>query len=335
MKKRFLSIVLILLMLCGSALGDARIEGEVIADTALVSQLLGDAAAALLEAFSGDVEVESGVSGAAGTVGNEEIYVNFAENAISFAMADMYARGEVVKVQLPAENPLDQINAWLDAQGPETVFSNAVYSSLFTRALSADLTSDMIAPALSLLLPADMAAALQAQPGTVWGRVTRYKADEKQYPDLSLLTVTLDIPGLPHVYVWLRSDEFGMSLKLGVETAEVIDWDETLLVLEEGGSETGFVVNAFTLVFEDKKERNDYLEVAITTHDARMVAECDFYLSYTQKYLWAVEMLFKEEELGDMIELELKAKTAEGVEEVSLEGLKEMSLTEYLLTVQK
>ena len=187
-----------------------------------------------------------------------------------------------------------------------------MYSSLFTRALSVDLTGDTLSPILQNLwtqfpLLSSALGELPAQNGDVWGTLTRYKGDAQQYPDLSLLVLSLHVPTLPNIYVWLRNDEFGSTCKFAVEKAAVTDWDETLLTLEEGKSDTGFVVNAFTLNFEDDEEKNIYLEATLTTPAFALTAECDYYLDYTGDYLWAVELYAHEATLGDVAEIEIEA----------------------------
>lgn len=346
MKKRLLACVLSLLLMLSGALADARIEGELEVDLSLAQQLLGEKATALLNMLQGDVDLQCGEQGALGHAAGQKVYANKTQDGLLFATQALQDSGKAVRLTLPAGDVLSQVNAWLDSLGPEVAHENTVYSSLFNRSLAADVTSDMVAPVLKSmlaqlqpLLPADVAQAmhqaLNAQPGTVWGRLTRYKGDEKQYPELSLLKLTLDIPGLPHVYVWLRSDEFGMSMKLGVEAAEVIDWDETMHLLEEGGSRTGFAINAFTLLFEDKKEKNTYLEAAIILPNMRLVLECDHYLSYTKDYLWEVEIKLRENQAGQIAEMELDAEEMENAQTASLQGLEEISLGDYLLSVQK
>lgn len=343
MIKRLISCMMILMLFCtGASAQNALTEGELTLESEITSQVLGDALCALLQKFSGDITVENGENGFVAQLGDYTLYGTQEENGL---MLSLDGRQGVRLTGMNADLS-GMLSAWLDAQGPETAQTNAVYSSLFTRSVSADVTGDMLVPVLAPLvqqlspvlsmLGVDAAALQQAvnsvQPGAVWGRIARYKGDAQQYPDLSLMTLTLSVPGLPHVYLWLRSDEFGTTLRLGVEKGEVLDWDETLLMLEEGGSETGFVVNGFTLLFDDDEELNTYIEATIVLPDAVLTLECDHYLSYTDDYLWSVDLLLKEAVLGDIATLWLEAVPTDDAPDAA-RGLKEISLDEFFNTL--
>ncbi|MBR5232420.1 MAG: hypothetical protein IKW00_09290 [Clostridia bacterium] len=217
---------------------------------------------------------------------------------------------------------LQAVNAFLDGAGEEITYENAVYSSLFTRALSVDLSSDIVAPVLTALLKqypilgkyvgadADAVAALAAT-SAQWGNITRYKGDAMQYPDLSLIILSLNIPSLPNLYLWLRVDEFGTTFKIAREEGTVTDWEETVLALTDAQSETGFIVNGFTLNFEDDEELNIYIEATLITTELEMTLECDYYVDYTGEYLWAVEAILYEATEGDLLELTIEAVETE------------------------
>jgi len=350
MIKRLISAVLVLILLCSGALAqDTLIEGEFVLDEGKAAQMLGDTLANALMALEGDLTIENGEGGFYAQLGENSVHGLAQEGRLLLTTDKLLENKQGMRVTIAGGNVFALLNAWLDAQGLEVAQSNAVYSSLFTRSVSVEVTVDMLSPVLVpwveemfplLYLLGVNTAALQqtldtVQPGAVWGQLTRYKGDEKQYPDLSLLTMTLNIPGMPHVYLWLRSDEFGTSLRLGVEAGEVLDWDETLLILEDGGSDTGFVVNAFTLLFEDDEELNTYIEAAVTIRDQRIVLECDHYLSYTEDYLWALELILREETRGEVAGLWLEAMPLECAQTADLTGLTEISLSEYLRTIQK
>ena len=299
--------------------------------------------------LDGDVRISSGENGFSMRIGDVLVQGSAEKDVLTFATDELMNSGRYVRIsQLPTDI-LGLVNCWLDAQGAETVQANTVHSSLFTRSVSADVTSDMLIPLISPAL--EQAAPLMnmlgvntallkqvtelAEPGMVWGRVTRYKGDERQYPDLSLLRITLDIPGMPHVYVWLRTDEFGSTLRVGAESSDVIDWDETLLAIEEGRSSTGFMVDAFTLVFEDDEELNTYYEAKLIMQDKVVLLECDHYLSYTDDYLWALDLVLTEETQGEIASLWLEAMPAEEAVQVSFAGLEEITLSNYLRMLQE
>ena len=331
--KRIAALILALLMMITPALAQtACIEGEIEADAAALSALLG-LDESLLSALGGElsaaynenglhVRCESGMT----------LTVNLpADGTVLFSTDAMQQSGKAFMLPgLPKENPIDRVHAWFDQQGDETAYVNAVYSSLFTRALSIDLTGQMLSPVLGevlaqypflpALLSLDAAAvtrlASSAQTDAVWGNITRFKGDAQQYPDLDLLLLTLHLPNLPYLYLWLRTDEFGSTFKFAMEESEVTDWAETLLVLEEGASDTGFLLSGFTLNFEDDEELNIYIEATLTTPDYTLTAECDYYLDYTGDYLWAVEMLVGNEELGDLMEMKIEATKADEEAEI-------------------
>ena len=232
---------------------------------------------------------------------------------------DMIVEG--MGIVLPAVDlsaHLAKVNAFLDGAGEEITYENAVYSSLFTRALSVDLSSDIVAPVLTALLNqypllekyvgADAAAVTAlAATSAQWGNITRYKGDAMQYPDLSLIILSLHIPTLPNLYLWLRVDEFGSTFKIAREDSPVTDWEETVLALSEAQSETGFIVNGFTLNFEDDDELNIYLEATLITSMLNLTLECDYYIDYTGEYLWAIEAVAYEDTMGDLLEIEIEA----------------------------
>ena len=319
--KQLLSLLLVLLFAVTPALAKStQIEGEIELDAALLSQIF-PLDAALLVSVNGDFTAQSGASGLHAVWENGfSVTCNTQPDGTQLlAIGDMLNAGRALL--LPAQtigNPLARIHAWLDQQGGEKKSTSAVYSSLFTRALSVDLTAQMLSPVIGEVLRQypfltrlpEMEGASQlssTQTNEVWGNITRYKGDEKQYPDLSLLVLSLHIPSLPNLYLWLRTDEFGSTLKFAAEEKTVTDWDETLLALEEGKSDTGFIIKGFTLTFEDAEELNLYYEASLITPAHALTVECDYYIDYTGDYLWAVELEAKEAAFGEVLEVEIEA----------------------------
>ena len=329
--KQLLCLVLVLSLFAVPAPAQtALIDGEISIEPGLIDLLGGHAA---IEALNGDLTAYLTDSGLYAEWENGlELVANLLSDGSSLvALGSMLQSGEAFHLPaLPAENPLDRVHAWFDAQlAGEKSYINAVYSSLFTRALPIDLTGKMLAPVLEEVLTqypflpalleldsADALIASAAQTDSVWGTITRYKGDEQQYPDLSLIALTLHIPSLPSIYLWLRTDEFGSTVKFAVENAPVTDWDETLLTLEEGKSDTGFLISGFTLNFEDDEELNIYLEGTLTTAAFAVTAECDYYLDYTGEYLWEIELEAYEDTLGELIEIELEAEESNVVVQI-------------------
>lgn len=327
--KQFLSLLIVLLLTISPALAQsAQIDGEIEVNEAVLSQIL-PIDAALLSSISGDVTAQLDAAGLHAAWDNGFSVSCNARNdgTLLVATGDMQSAGRALALPMPTQgNPIARIQAWLDQLDGEKKVSNAVYSSLFTRALSVDLTGQMLSPILGEvlaqypflpgLLGLDAAAvtrlASSAQTDAVWGNITRYKGDEQQYPNLALLVLSLHIPSLPHVYLWLRTDEFGSTVKFAMEEKAVTDWDETLLMLEEGKSDTGFIINGFTLNFEDDKELNIYYEATLTTPAHALTVECDYYVDYTGEYLWAVELEASEAALGKLMEMEIEATALDG-----------------------
>lgn len=326
--KQLLSLLAALLLTVSPALAQSvQIEGEITLDAAVLAQIL-PLDASFLDALNGSLTAQQTANGLhAAWEGGFTVTCNqLSDGSVLLSTDAMQSEGRALA--LPAQtqgNPIERIHAWLDQLDGEQTFANAVYSSLFTRALSVDLTGQMLSPILGEvlaqypflpgLLGLDAAAvtrlASSAQTDAVWGNITRYKGDAQQYPDLNLLVLSLHIPSLPHMYLWLRTDEFGSTLKFALEEKDVTDWDETLLVLEEGKSDTGFMISGFTLNFEDEDELNIYLEATLTTPAHALTIECDYYEDYTGDYLWAVELVANEATLGDVMELEIEATQAD------------------------
>lgn len=324
MLKLTVSLLIALMLTVSPVLAQsALIEGETELNSDVLSQLTS-LDAGLVSSLSGEVTARQEAAGlhAQWDSGFAFTCNQLSDGTLLFATDEMRSAGRALSLPAPLQtNPLDRIHAWLDQQGNEQTYASAVYSSLFTRALSVDLTGQMLSPILGEVLahcpflPAvlglDAAAvtrlASSAQTDAVWGNLTRYKGDEQQYPDLALLVLSLHLPGLPNMYLWLRTDEFGSTVKFAVEEKEVTDWDETLLALEEGTSDTGFLINAFTLIFEDDEEYNLYIEAKYTAPECILTVECDYYEDYTGDYLWAVELAAYEDTLGDVLELEIEA----------------------------
>lgn len=307
--KRLTALICALLLLSCQALAQSvLVESEIALESDVLAQL-----------FSLDAEKIASLSGAITAEQTGDSFSVQWDNGFTVSGSRQENGSTLLSydggtVLLPAlsGNPLNGVHAWLDSIGSEKTYANAVYSSLFTRALSVDLTGDLLSPVLQNLwaqfpILSSVLGELPAQSNDVWGNLTRYKGDAQQYPDLSLLVLSLHVPELPNIYVWLRSDEFGATCKFAVEKADVTDWDETLLALEEGRSDTGFIVNAFTLNFEDDEEKNIYLEGTLTTPAYALTVECDYYLDYTGDYLWAIELYAHEATLGDVAEIEVEA----------------------------
>lgn len=307
--KRLMALICALLLLSCQALAqDVLVEGEIALESDLLAQIF-NIDAEKIASLSGEITVEQ--TGDDFTAQWDNGLIVTGRKQEDGATLLSYEGGTALLPALSADI-LTGIHAWLDGISGEKATESAVYSSLFTRALSVDLPDEMLSPILQNVwtqapILSSVLGELPAQNGTVWGNLTRYKGDEQQYPDLSLLVLSLHVPTLPNIYVWLRSDEFGSTCKFAVEKAAVTDWDETLLNLEEGKSETGFIVNGFTLNFEDDEEKNIYIEATLITPACTLTVECDYYLDYTGDYLWAIELYAHEEALGDVAEIEVEA----------------------------
>lgn len=313
--KKLLACVLALMMLVSFALAEGReLTGEMtVMDTDYeVSGLLGE----------GCFSIDLGLCTAEGTVD---------ENG-AITLHTSTAGDAAIKIgALPGLEMMKAVSAWMDLQGEDAVLENAVYSSLFTSALEVSVDSHTLAAALKtaldstalgILLDADgalRAAAdeLLSQPAQAACSLSRYLADQRQYPDTMLLVADVFAENLPNIYLSVKTDEFGMTLTFAVETAEVTDWDETIAALEEGSS-TGYLVRAFTLKFDDEEELNVFAEVQIMLENAHYTIEWDEYTSHTGDYDWYVEALVCEETLGEIAELELETELSDEKPQVDL-----------------
>lgn len=187
-------------------------------------------------------------------------------------------------------------------------YENAVYSSLFIQArqveISAEDTARLTAAVLSAfpLLDRDgsLRAALDGVRGSeTWATVTRYIADERQYPDTWMVQVNVFSPLLPALHGEVRSDAYGSNFEFALSRQAVTDWDETIAALSEapaGGEDSGRLVRGFTMVYDSGTSTDLYLEADLFGFSRLMRLAVDAVYENDTASAWTAEVVLNDEE---------------------------------------
>ena len=201
-----------------------------------------------------------------------------------------------ISVLLPALPKIEGFSEKLTALLQDApVYESARHSSLYIFAQQVELSGDAVcAFGLSLLDSIPEAAALAplrqllAQGGgsEPWATITRYLPDQRQYPNDQLLMFSLFAPGLPYIWLEIRTDEYGVNFRLAATQETVTDWDETILALEENNGESGLLLKGFTLEMADDEENNIYVEAELFAKGMDLHFETDVYISLDGAYDW-------------------------------------------------
>ena len=193
----------------------------------------------------------------------------------------------------------------------EPTYEDAVYSSKYVLGQQIHLSArEVSAYLLALLgacplLDADGAirAALPEQPSSteVWATVTRYVADQRQYPNDSLLRLNLFAPVMPAVFAELRTDEFGSSFRFAWAQGRVTDWDETILAIEENSADGGILLKGFTMVDEGLADVNTYLEADLYMGGSHYLIMADLTADAANPSLWTADVEVLDLAAGDQV----------------------------------
>ncbi len=200
-------------------------------------------------------------------------------------------------VLLPAMPEEEDISGIFQQLEESAVFESAQYSSLFTLGQSVVLGSHLIAGVLLPVLNAwpaldtdgQLRAALenaQALPDEEWAVLTRYQADQRQYPGNYLWRLNVYAPCLPAFYGELHTDEYGVEFTLAVKDGAVSDWDETIHALEDGTETDGFLLRGFMMVFDEPSAKNVYSELMIRAAGISWDVELDHYAQHDGSGSW-------------------------------------------------
>jgi len=278
--KKVLCFLLALALLCGAALAENRdITGSV--------TLKGDAYT--VDVLLGEAGFEANIKGA-----SKMTVQGVRQSDGTMLLGD--GSGKALLVSLVSLD--EMLNPVISALDEEPAYEDAVYSSKYIQAQQVQMSAAEVAAfALTVLnacpfLSTDEAlyqSLKQVGGGETWATVTRYVADQRQYPNDWLLRVNVFSPLLPAIYAEVRSDEFGSSFTLAASRAKVTDWDETIAAISENAAE-GALVKGFTLVDAGTDVTNTYLEVDICYQGGRYLLVVDRDVSNDNAGQWTASV---------------------------------------------
>ena len=154
---------------------------------------------------------------------------------------------------------------------------NNVYSSLFTESKYRRLSSEEMADILSCRAfretvngIADVESVTSA--ADYEGSITFFQAEEKYL-------IMLDFTAGGNDYlVTAENDGFSFSVSVFTDT-NVTDWDDTRENILAGSSENGRGIKAFSMIFDEKTESENYLEIARYAEQNSSRLELSYYQS--------------------------------------------------------
>ena len=233
-------------------------------------------------------------SALSGTVGSTALLAHMAEGTL-LAGTDRLA----VKLSLPRIR--EQAAALLARLAEQPTYENAVYSSLFIQAQQIELTADEVAAlareAVSFLpmLDADgtLLPRLEGAGGQdTWATVTRYTADERQYPGTWMVQVNVFAPVLPPMRMEIRTDEYGANFVMALSRRDVTDWDETIAALSDaapGDTSLGQMIKGFTMSDNGASEKWLYVEAYCFGFTLPLRVGMDIYIDAVDARQWTAE----------------------------------------------
>ena len=236
----------------------------------------------------------------------------------------LLALSEEMSVLLPALPKVDGFSEKLTALLQDApVYESARHSSLYIFAQQVELSADAVCEfGLSLLDSIPGAAVLaplrqlleQGGGSEPWVTVTRYLPDQRQYPNDQLLMFSLFAPGLPYIWLEIRTDEYGINFRLAATQETVTDWDETILALEDSNGEDGLLIKGFTLEMADDEENNVYVEAELLAKGLALHFETDIYLSLDGAYDWYADGILTDERSDtDLCTLSLESELVDEI----------------------
>lgn len=248
MKKLFCCLAALLLLLSSALAEGSLITGEITE---------GSLAGSSVYLLTDDTRLS-------GTVGEISLLARLEDGTLTLGTTE-----KAVRVRLPQMDALEDILARLQQQ---PTYENAVYSSLFIQAQQLELSAGEVAAiarellhALPMLDPdGSLSAALNgADSKEAWATVTRYEADQRQYPNTWMLLVHVFSPALPALYAEIRTDEYGAKFTLAMSDQTVTDWDETIAAISDaapGDTSRGRLFKGFTMTDNNGAQRSLYVE---------------------------------------------------------------------------
>lgn len=290
MKKLICSIIALLMLLLS-----AQAEGSLITGEVTEGALAGS-----------PVYVLADDSALSGTVGSTTLLASLTGDTLVAGTQSLALRLRVPQIR----ETLDALLARLNQQ---PTYENAVYSSLFIQAQQIELTADEVAPlareVLSFLPMLDSSGQLLpslegAGGNEVWATVTRYTADERQYPDTWMVQVNVFAPVLPAMRLEIRTDEFGTNFVLALSHQAVTDWDETIAALSDtapGDTSLGQMIKGFTMTDNNGSEKWLYIEAASHGFPLPLRVGADFYIDALDARQWTAEVDLINDDTGECL----------------------------------
>jgi len=291
MKKLICWLMIAMMLLSSAALADSsRVTGTIPKGMLAVSAIEGLFSDTGFEMTIGDIKLSGAVQ---------------ADGSLLVGNAQQSFRVSVAGAALLA--PLMQ------RLKSEPTFENAMYSSKYIQAqqieLSAAETLQLALSALDACPLLDAAGTLRpaleqaAAPNETWATVTRYEADVRQYPNDWMVQVNVFAPVLPYMRIEVESDDFGSSFEVAISETPVTDWDETVLAIEDAapGQAAGKLVQGFTMVYDNGKEKDTYVEAVTIGFEQAYKLEMDCVVNDAEPRSWYAAGTLSNTLTGDVV----------------------------------
>lgn len=165
----------------------------------------------------------------------------------------------------------------------QPTYENAMYSSKYIQAQQVEISGAQVsAIGLALLNAcplADRDGSLRmalnglSQSGETCATLTRYTADQQQYPNDSLMQLSVFSSALPYLFGEIETDEYGSSFTIAFSEGKVTDWDETIAELSEGKT-AGKLYKGFTML-DASLRYTEYVWAEIFGYENKMELEAE------------------------------------------------------------
>ena len=279
MKKLICCLIALLMLLLS-----AQAEGSLITGEVTEGSLAGSPIYLLTDGTS-----------LSGTVGSTTLLATLTDDTLLAGTQSLALRLRLPRIR-------EALDALLARLNDQPTYENAVYSSLFIQAQQIELTADEVAPlareVLAFLPMLDASGqllpSLEGVGGSeTWATVTRYTADERQYPGTWMVQVNVFAPVLPAMRLEVRTDEFGANFVLALSHQAVTDWDETIAALSEvapGDTSLGQMIKGFTMTDNSGSEKWLYVEAACYGFALPLRLGTDIFIDALDARQWTAEL---------------------------------------------
>ncbi len=208
----------------------------------------------------------------------------------------------------------EQIKGMFESVTQEAPLRKNVYNSLFRTSKFIQIENDKIydflsQPYIYAVLP------MTEIDGKVWlqnakeqkgyAEVTFYQADSAV-----LCVIDLEIQNMPAVHITYLQDQAGVTITVLSDTQEVTDWDEVMVQIERGETQTAKRHDAFVLYFDDAPVFETYLEASVLSADKNVAYEISYVTDDDNKGVALLEGTIKKNN-KKMLEWTLDVKNAE------------------------